>query len=66
MRYQIALKRDWSERSRAGKWSHTAGRALAFAMALALCVGLASGDARAIPPEDPACSFHATPKIGMA
>jgi hypothetical protein len=39
---------------------------LAFAMALSFCVGLAAGNAQAIPPEDPACKVYATPKIGMA
>jgi hypothetical protein len=41
------------------------GRALAVATALALCVGLVSDEARAIPPE-PICTFYATPNIGMA
>jgi hypothetical protein len=40
-------------------------RSFAFAAALALSLGFISGDARAIPPEEPLCSFYATPNVGM-
>jgi hypothetical protein len=62
MRYRIAINHDRSEYSCAGR----PGRFLAFAMALVLCVGFATGEAQAIAPEEPACKFYASPNLGMA
>ena len=66
MRYRIAFNHDRSGNPCAGKRSPTTGRVLAFAMALALCAGFASGQAQAIAPDEPLCTFHMTPKVGMA
>jgi hypothetical protein len=66
MRYRIAFNHDRSGNSCAGKRSPPKGRVLAFAMALALCAGFASVEAQAIAPDEPLCTFHMTPKVGMA